>query len=97
MLAVFIWLVFGLIVGLIAKALMAKRHKSGMLATILLGVGGAFVGGLISRIMFGFGFTVPNSSEDLVLPSFLLSLLFAILGAMVLSAIFQIRLNSQEE
>lgn len=91
-----VWIVFGLIVGFIARALMAKRHQSGLLMTIILGVGGALIGGFISRVIFGFGSPVPNSPESLVLPSFLMSLLFAILGAMILSAIFQITLNNRE-
>ena len=94
--AILVWVVFGLVVGLIGKALMAKRHKSSLLTTVLLGIGGALLGGFFGRVIFGFGATMPNSAEDLVLPSFLMTLLFAILGAMILSSIFQITLNNRE-
>ena len=94
--AIIVWVVFGLVVGLIGKTLMAKRHKSSLLTTVLLGMGGALLGGFIGRVIFGFGATMPNSAEDLVLPSFLMTLLFAILGAMILSSIFQITLNNRE-
>jgi len=38
------WLVFGLIVGAIAKLLMPGRDPGGWIVTILLGVAGSFVG-----------------------------------------------------
>ena len=94
--AILVWVAFGLVVGLIGKALMAKRHKSGLLTTVLLGIGGALIGGFLGRVIFGFGTAMPNSAEDLVLPSFLMTLLFAILGAMILSSVFQITLNNRE-
>ena len=94
--AILVWVAFGLIVGLIGKALMAKRHKSNLLTTILLGIGGALLGGFASWIIFGYGAAVSYSKEDLMLPSFLLSLIFAVLGAMILSSVFQITLNNRE-
>lgn len=87
------WIIFGLIVGLIARFLMASRHTGGMLTTILLGIGGAIVGGIIGRFIFGFGFRTGNSPEDFTLPSFLLNLLCAIVGAIALSAAYRIFLD----
>lgn len=87
------WVVFGLIVGLIARFLMASRHTGGMLPTILLGIGGAIIGGIIGRLIFGFGFRTGNSPEDFTLPSFFLNLLFAVVGAIALSAAYRIMLD----
>jgi uncharacterized membrane protein YeaQ/YmgE (transglycosylase-associated protein family) len=87
------WVIFGLIVGLIARFLMASRHTGGMLATILLGIGGAIIGGIIGRFIFGFGFRTGNSPEDFTLPSFFLNLLCAVLGAIALSAAYRIFLD----
>ena len=39
------WLLFGLIVGAIAKFLMPGRDPGGWIVTILLGIAGSFVGG----------------------------------------------------
>ena len=39
------WIVFGLIVGVIAKLVMPGRDPGGMLVTIALGIAGAVVGG----------------------------------------------------
>ena len=41
------WILFGLVVGVLAKWIMPGPDPGGMLITILLGVAGAFVGGFI--------------------------------------------------
>lgn len=46
------WIVLGLIAGLIAKALMPGRDPGGCIITVLLGIGGAFVGGWIGKTLF---------------------------------------------
>ena len=46
-----LFLVFGLIVGFIARAIMPGTQKMGMLATMLLGVVGSFVGGFIGALL----------------------------------------------
>jgi uncharacterized membrane protein YeaQ/YmgE (transglycosylase-associated protein family) len=89
------WIIFGLIVGFIAKFLMSSRHTGGMWATLLLGIGGAILGGVIGRFIFGFGFRTGNSPEDFTLPSYLLNLLCAILGAVALSAAYRIFLDRE--
>ena len=42
------WLVVGLIAGVIAKMLMPGKEPGGIIVTILLGIGGAIVGGFIA-------------------------------------------------
>ncbi|CAM05175.1 putative membrane protein YeaQ/YmgE (transglycosylase-associated protein family) [Saccharopolyspora erythraea NRRL 2338] len=49
------WIVLGLIVGAIAKAIMPGKDPGGILVTMLLGVVGAFLGGLIGNFIFGVG------------------------------------------
>lgn len=49
------WIVLGLVVGAIAKAIMPGKDPGGILVTLLLGVVGAFVGGLIGNWIFGVG------------------------------------------
>lgn len=49
------WIVFGLIVGAIARLLMPGRQSMGMMMTMLLGVVGSFVGGLIGSLFTGGG------------------------------------------
>ena len=45
------WVCFGLVVGLIARALYPGRQKMGFIATMVLGVVGSLVGGFISWMM----------------------------------------------
>ena len=47
------FLIFGLIIGLIARALYPGRQHMGWLATAVLGMIGSLVGGLIGHALFG--------------------------------------------
>ena len=49
------WIVFGLVVGVIAKLLMPGRDPGGMIITILLGIAGAVVGGFIGQALGLYG------------------------------------------
>jgi uncharacterized membrane protein YeaQ/YmgE (transglycosylase-associated protein family) len=49
--SILLFLVFGLIVGLIARALLPGRQRLGLIATMLLGVAGSFVGGFIGALI----------------------------------------------
>jgi uncharacterized membrane protein YeaQ/YmgE (transglycosylase-associated protein family) len=48
------WIIFGLIVGAIAKFLMPGRDPGGWIVTILLGIAGSFVGGFLASAFFGY-------------------------------------------
>ena len=49
------WIVLGLIAGAIAKAIKPGEQGGGWLATLLLGIVGAVVGGWIGSAVFGEG------------------------------------------
>lgn len=49
------WIIFGLIAGAIAKAIMPGTQGGGWLITIILGIVGAFVGGAIGVYILGWG------------------------------------------
>ena len=49
------WILFGLVVGVVAKLLMPGRDPGGMIMTILLGIGGALVGGFLGRVLGWYG------------------------------------------
>lgn len=68
------WIVFGLVVGIIAKLLMPGRDPGGFIVTILLGIAGAFVGGAIGRTL---GFYDPGQPAGWIV---------SILGAVVILA-----------
>ena len=47
------FLIFGLIIGLIARAIFPGRQQMGWLSTAVLGMVGSLVGGLIGHALFG--------------------------------------------
>ena len=65
------WIVFGLIVGAIAKLLMPGRDQGGIIVTMALGIAGAVIGGFVGRALHWYG---PNDGAG-----FFMSLLGAIL------------------
>lgn len=75
------FLLFGLIVGLLARLIMPGRQSMGLLATMLLGVVGSFLGGLVGNLLFRGGGTWDHPSTAGWIGSILGSLLLlALLG-----------------
>jgi uncharacterized membrane protein YeaQ/YmgE (transglycosylase-associated protein family) len=72
------WIVFGLIVGAIAKLLMPGRDPGGWIVTILLGIAGALVGGFLGRAVGWYG---PNDAAGFVM---------SLIGAIVLLALYRL-------
>jgi uncharacterized membrane protein YeaQ/YmgE (transglycosylase-associated protein family) len=75
--AILSWIVFGLVIGIIAKLLMPGRDPGGFIVTILLGIAGALVGGFIGRAM---GLYSQGQSAGWIM---------SILGAIILLAIYR--------
>ncbi len=71
---IFSWIIFGLIAGLLGKAIMPGKDPGGWVITILLGIGGAILGGFMATLL-GFG-----SVSGFNLYSFLI----AIVGSLIL-------------
>ena len=71
------WIVFGLIVGFIAKLLMPGRDPGGFIITMLLGIAGAVIGGMIGRTLGWYG---PNEGAGY---------LMSILGAILLLVLYR--------
>jgi uncharacterized membrane protein YeaQ/YmgE (transglycosylase-associated protein family) len=49
---IIVWIVFGLIVGFIARALVPGKDDIGILRTIILGILGSVVGGVVVSLIF---------------------------------------------
>jgi uncharacterized membrane protein YeaQ/YmgE (transglycosylase-associated protein family) len=47
------WIVFGFIVGLIARALVPGKQGMGFIMTTLLGVAGSLIGGVVASALWG--------------------------------------------
>ena len=52
-LSILSWILFGLVVGLLARFLLPGRDPMGWIATTLLGVAGSFFGGLVASLFTG--------------------------------------------
>ena len=72
------WVLFGLIVGIIAKLLMPGRDPGGFIVTIALGIVGALLGGFMGRAM---GFYGANEGAGW---------LVSILGAVILLGLYRL-------
>lgn len=73
------FLLFGLIVGFIARAIMPGSQSMGCLGTALLGCGGSFVGGLLGNLIAGRGLFALNSS----------GLIASVVGALIMLFLFR--------
>ena len=71
------WILFGLVVGIIAKLLMPGRDPGGFIITILLGIAGAFVAGILGRLV---GWYAPDEPAGLIA---------SVLGAMLLLSMYR--------
>jgi uncharacterized membrane protein YeaQ/YmgE (transglycosylase-associated protein family) len=72
------WILFGLIVGVLAKLIMPGRDPGGLLATIAIGIVGALIGGVLGRAL---GFYGPQQNAGWLL---------SIFGAIVLLWIYRV-------
>ena len=77
------WILFGLVVGVIAKLLMPGRDPGGFIVTILLGIAGALVAGFLGRALNLYG---PNDSAGW---------LMSILGAIILLGLYRMMVRRQ--
>jgi len=81
MLSFFSLILFGLVVGVIAKLLMPGRDPGGFIITILLGIAGAVLGGYVGRLL---GFYGPNEGAGFFM---------ALLGAVILLGLYRMTLS----
>jgi len=71
------WIVFGLVVGALAKLVMPGRDPGGIIVTMLIGIAGSMVGGLIGRAMGVYG------------PGQAAGFLMSFLGAVILLTLYR--------
>ena len=51
--SIILFIVFGLVAGLLARAIMPGRQSMGFVMTALLGIAGSFVGGFVASLVTG--------------------------------------------
>jgi len=74
-------ILFGLVVGVIAKLLMPGRDPGGFIITILLGIAGSIIGAYVGRML---GFYGPNEGAGFFM---------ALLGAILLLALYRLTMR----
>lgn len=79
------WIVFGLVVGVIAKLLMPGRDPGGCVITVALGILGAVVGGILAQVL-----GIVDPSNEVGDRSFLLQLVFAVIGAVIILTVYRL-------
>jgi uncharacterized membrane protein YeaQ/YmgE (transglycosylase-associated protein family) len=77
MISLLSWIITGLIVGLIARALVPGRQSMGLILTVFLGIVGACVGGLISSAIWPTWTNDPDVNR--MWPGWLMSILGGVL------------------
>jgi len=71
------WIITGLIVGLLARAILPGKQSMGIILTIMLGIIGAFIGGMISSLFWPTWSADPEVSR--MWPGWLMSILGGVL------------------
>ncbi|HEX7754578.1 MAG TPA: GlsB/YeaQ/YmgE family stress response membrane protein [Niabella sp.] len=74
------WIIFGLIAGIIAKALHPGKDPGGWIITIAIGIAGAFLGGWIGSMI---GWREPNNFS-------VRSFILAVVGSLILLGVYSI-------
>ena len=69
-------ILFGLVVGILAKLLMPGRDPGGIIVTALIGMAGALVGSFVGRAIWG--------------PAYTVGWIMAILGSIALLAVYRV-------
>jgi uncharacterized membrane protein YeaQ/YmgE (transglycosylase-associated protein family) len=80
------WIVVGLIAGVLAKLLMPGKDPGGIILTVLLGIGGAILGGFIAVAL-----DISNGVDDFDIGTIVL----AVLGAMLILAAYRMVLGGR--
>jgi uncharacterized membrane protein YeaQ/YmgE (transglycosylase-associated protein family) len=73
------WIVFGLIVGIVAKLVMPGKDPGGLLATVAIGMIGAVMGGFLGRLVGMYGDNDPVGFIMAVLGAILFLWLYRII------------------
>jgi uncharacterized membrane protein YeaQ/YmgE (transglycosylase-associated protein family) len=72
------WIIFGLIIGALAKLVMPGRDPGGIIVTIVLGIVGALLGGWLGRAIGLYG---PDEAAGFVM---------ALIGALILLGLYRL-------
>jgi len=75
---ILLWIVFGLIVGAVAKLIMPGRDPGGIIVTILLGIVGSLLGGWLGQALGLYG---PGEAAGFIM---------AVVGAIIVLLLYRL-------
>ncbi len=75
---IILFIIFGLVIGAIAKLIMPGKDPGGIIVTAIIGMAGSLIGGFLGRYLLGRG-------ED-----YTAGWLMSILGAIIVLAIYRV-------
>ena len=81
---IILWIIIGAIAGALGKLIMPGDDPGGIIATTLIGIAGAFVGGFITQNVLGIGSG-----------GFIWTVIVATIGAIILLAIYRAVVGSR--
>jgi uncharacterized membrane protein YeaQ/YmgE (transglycosylase-associated protein family) len=76
--SIIVWIIFGLIVGAVAKFIMPGRDPGGIIVTIILGIVGALLGGWIGQAL---GLYAPGEPAGFIM---------AVVGAIIVLLLYRL-------
>ena len=74
---ILLWVLFGLVVGIVARLIMPGRDPGGIIITIILGIVGAMLGGWLGRVL---GFYREGEAAGFIM---------AVIGAVIILALYR--------
>ncbi len=80
---VLLWVLFGLVVGIVARLIMPGSDRGGVIMTIILGIVGALLGGWLGRVL---GFYREGEAAGFIM---------AVIGAVIILAVYRLVLPSR--
>jgi uncharacterized membrane protein YeaQ/YmgE (transglycosylase-associated protein family) len=80
---ILLWIVFGLVVGIVAKLIMPGQDPGGIILTGVLGIVGALLGGWLGRL---FGLYREGDAVGFIM---------AVIGAIIVLALYRLALPSR--
>ncbi len=81
---IILWIVFGLLVGIVAKLIMPGRDSGGVIVTVVLGVIGALLGGWVGRALGWYREGEP------------VGFIMAVVGAVIVLALSRLTLSGRD-
>jgi len=75
------WIIFGLVIGIIAKLIMPGRDPGGIIVTIIIGIVGSVIGGYLGEL-----FGMYKTANGIPAGGWIMS----IIGAIILLALYRV-------